>query len=134
MDIIERLRGKPGVWVEGQEKKREISVGFLPPEKLEGRIIYVQLGKENSEAISAVDFSYLAYSIGGNLLHEKGRKANSYDYDNCSRADFVEMLQKQNDGVISDRFIDDGLKAATQLKNISRRVIDLAANIATIKV
>jgi len=116
--------------------KRPISIGFVKPEQMQGNTIYVQLRSEDSrchpraEAVSAEEFKYEAYSVGGDLLNREGTTANSTYGGGRTRSpeEFVDMLGRKNDAeVIEERFREDGLALTLQIKGIKANVDRVSA-------
>lgn len=134
-------------------EKRKISVGFIKPGEFEGDTIYVQLKQfpewENkthkgiyAEAISDKEFRYITFSMIGDKLEEKGKRADSLLGDTTFRDNvprdyisFLSMLQRENDAEVinSDelegRVFEDGLKLAKQLESDKRSIIKIAREI-----
>jgi len=110
-----------------QKQRRQISIGYIPPTELKGRIIYVQLRKiegmsdDYAEAISAKGFNHIDYSRESNPCIRgstsiTNRVGSMNGYYNISPDVFLSMLQEENDAVISeDRRNKDGLELTRRI-------------------
>lgn len=108
--------------------KRNISIGFIEPNELEGDVIYVQLTKRNkddvyAEAVSNDDFKHYTFSMSLDRLDQVGRIADSsfggHESYLKDYGKFIAMLKEENDAEITEeRFEQDGLVLTQRLMDI----------------
>ncbi len=119
-----------------QSKKRKISVGFIKPEELEGNTIYVQLLQYFSnmpehvyaEAVSKEDFRCIInYAKSSTFVAPRKETSNVYTGIRMNHERFLEMLKKENDAEIEERFKQDGLELTARLTD------ELKSNLLSLK-